>query len=77
MSAEIRLLKTQREQCRSSVLETLEEVTAEADDVVGIGIAILRPDGSINTCFSDCDNVAALLGAATLLQHRLLKATEE
>jgi hypothetical protein len=79
MVAEVRKLETSREVHRKSTIETIEEALrqAKAGEVIAVGIAVVRPLGSINTAFSDTDNCAALIGAAALLQHRIVVATEK
>lgn len=70
--------KSHRDLARLSSIEALQEALRQAKqgDVVAVGIAVVRPNGAINTSRSDTDDVARLLGAISLLQHRTLSATE-
>lgn len=78
MSADIRVLRTSRETSIKSVIATLEEALRQANEgeVVAVCLAVVRPDGSLNTAWSDADPVAPLLGGATLLQSRILAALD-
>lgn len=78
MPAELVDLRTAREECRASVIETLAEAMdrAVAGNIVAVAIAFVTPDGAINTSRSQSDNVGTLLGAVTLLQGRLLAKIE-
>lgn len=57
-----------------SAIKCLEGALEEArkGDVVAVAIAFVRPNGNINTSSSATYRGAALLGAATLMQHRIL-----
>lgn len=79
MPANLVLLETERAACCNSVIETLEEALAEAraGQIIAVGIAVVRPNGSINSSRSQTDNVAPLLGAMVLAQTRFTKAIED
>ncbi len=76
--AELRVLETKPQRAQQSVIDMLDEVRAEADagKVHSIAIAIVLPDGSVNTSRSAADNAPALLGALALAHSRLLKEME-
>lgn len=63
---------------KQSAIKTLEEALrqAKAGDVISVGIAVVRPSGSINASRSDTHDVGRLLGAISLLHHRTLTDTE-
>lgn len=71
----LRLVKKPR---NASVVSTLKAVRLDANqgNLSAIAVGIVRPDGSINTVFSDSDQAAAMLGSVSLLSHRLLSAVE-
>jgi translation elongation factor EF-1alpha len=70
--------KSHRDRARLSSIETLQEALRQAKqgDVVAVGIAVVRPTGAVNCSRSETDDVARLLGAVALLNHRTLVATE-
>lgn len=78
MSADIKVLHTSREASIKSVIGTLEEALRQANegDVVAVCLAVVRPDGALNTAWSDANPVAPLLGGVSLLQSRLLSALD-
>lgn len=72
-------LKTGRDECVQSVIDTLEECLADAKDgrIVAVALAVVRPDGSINTSRSISDDVGRLLGAMSLAQARMTRQVDE
>lgn len=73
---EIHVLETERGLCKQSVVEMLEEALRQArddDDVVAVAIAVVRPDGAVNGCFSQSDVGPTLLGALEMLKGRLVR----
>ena len=77
--AELHALKTLLDSDKESVIETLEEALkqARAGDVQAITIAVVRPNGSLNTSWSNNSNVSPMLGATLLLQHRLMRQLDD
>jgi len=77
--AEIHTLKTLLDQDKESVIELLETALKEAraGEIQAIAVAIVRPSSALNTAWSDNSNVSPLLGAALLLQHRLMRSLGE
>ena len=76
---EIIPLITERDIVHQSVIETLEAALIEAreGEIIGIALGVVRPDLSINTSWSQTDGIGPLLGASSLLHHRLLMALED
>lgn len=75
MSAELKVFESRALLDNRSVIETLETALeqARAGDIRSIAIAVVRPSGSCNAAWSDCNDVAApLVGAVALLQKRLI-----
>lgn len=74
MTATLVPLETHRSEFRASVLRTLAEVIADAEagNIVGVAIAVVRPNMAINVAISECDNAGAMLGSVALLQSRVL-----
>ena len=75
MSAKLIPLKPHLERDQESAINTLKAILDQAVEgrVSGVGIAIVRPHGGIDTTFSGTQQGPALVGAITLLQHRILK----
>lgn len=71
-------LKTERAAINEAAIELLEKALAEvrAGEIIAIGIAVVRADGSMNCGFTRSDVAAAMLGATTLLQHQVLMNLE-
>jgi orotidine-5'-phosphate decarboxylase len=78
MSADIKLLQTPRAEITRSVVEMLEAALADAKrgDIAAAALAIVRPNGAMNTAWSDMDPVAPLLGAVALLEARLCQVLD-
>lgn len=72
--AEILSLITERDVCRSSVIETIEKALQQAKDgeILAVGLAVVRPDHAVCTSWSQTDVVGTLLGAVTLLQKKMV-----
>jgi hypothetical protein len=72
-------LTTRPAEVCASVVETLEEVLAEAraGDITAVAIAIVRPNGAINSTTSETDDVGTLLGAITLMQGRVTRECDD
>lgn len=75
---ELRVLETAPQRMSASVIETLEKVLEDAREgnVTAVGIAVVRPNGTVNTAFSQSDQAGALLGSVSLLQARMINAVE-
>ena len=74
MPADVHALVTGRDEIKASVVRTLRDALeqAETGEIVAVAIAVVRPNGSINTSTSDADPVAPLLGAVDVLHARIL-----
>lgn len=58
--------------CLRSVMDE-----AKAGDVSSVAVAVVRPNGFINAMFSESDNAPGMMGAVSLLQHRLIRQAED
>lgn len=79
MAADLRVIETDRAACRASAVETLEAALADARDgrVVAVAVAVVRPQGGVNVAWSRSDDLGRLLGAASVLQHKLAASQSE
>lgn len=80
MVAEVEQFKPADELNKQSVVKTLEELTksAVAGEISAIVIGIVRPDGALNTEWSESNRSAAqMLGASSLLLYRLNKYLDD
>lgn len=61
-----------------SAVETLEVALAQAraGEIASIAIAVVRPNGAVNTAFSATTEAARLMGAVALLQRRVIENVE-
>lgn len=66
--------KTVNMECVDILREWL--IAAEAGNVVGIAIAIVEPDGKCVTTSSASNHFQAVLGALSILQHRMIALSE-
>jgi hypothetical protein len=75
MTAKLHVLRTTAVTDRESVVRTLEKMLQHAREghVQGVAVAWVGATGRVNTTWSDSD-AAAMLGAVSLLQSRLLDA---
>ena len=73
------VISSDRDQDNQSAIETLEAALREAraGRVSAVAIAIVRPNGHINTSSSATVRGPALLGCTILMQHRVLEKMEE
>jgi hypothetical protein len=78
MTENIHLVRTIKTEINESVIEVLDALMASAKEgkIVAIGAAVIRPDGCMNSTFSQSDNAAQLLGAIQLLSYRVLESLE-
>lgn len=78
MSAKL-LVVEPRAEMDKSVIETLAEALKQAKEgrVCAVGIALVRPNGAVNTCNSETDRGPALLGAIEILKIRTLHGMDE
>jgi hypothetical protein len=76
---EIHQFKTEKDMDRETVLEVLEELTkiAKEGKLDALGVACVLSNGHISAAFSETVEGARILGAATLLQSRILKAMDD
>jgi hypothetical protein len=74
---EVVQLKPVADKEKESTIEVLEEMIKQAREghIQSVGIAVLRPDGSTGTAWSDA-TASGLLAAISLLNHRLIKAID-
>jgi len=74
----VRVLETEQDLDRKSVVETLEFALAEAKDglIRGVALAVVRPDLALNTSWSDSNSAAPLVGAVALLQKRIVESLD-
>ncbi len=75
---EIRLFKTEKDMDRETVLEVIEELmkVAKEGKIDALGVACVLDRGHISAAFSETTEGARLLGAAALLQARVMAALE-
>lgn len=66
-------LVTRPKLVNEDVIKRLEEALemAHAGRLAGVAVAYVTNDGASGTGFSRCESHARLLGAVTLLQHRI------
>lgn len=66
-------LATERSRSNQQVIDQLEAALAEAKngEIVGLGLAVVRPGNHVNCGFTDFDCAGLLLAAVALLQSRL------
>jgi hypothetical protein len=78
MADNIHLVRTVQTEINESVIEVMEKLMEEAKEgkIVAIAAAVIRPDGCMNSTFSQSDNAALLLGAIQLLSFRVLESLE-
>lgn len=78
MSENVHLVRTIKTEINESVIEVMEKLMeeAKAGKIVAIAAAVIRPDGCMNSTFSQSDNAALLLGAIQLLSFRVLESLE-
>lgn len=67
-------LKTRSDEVNQSVVETLESAleAAKQGKLVAVAIAGVMPDGSAFTSGSASDCMPGLLGALSIMEHRML-----
>lgn len=67
-------LETQRTRSNQQVIDQLETALAEAKngEIMGLGLAIVRPGNHVNCGFTDFDVAGLLLAAVALLQARVM-----
>lgn len=70
---ELRVVETHRERTQKAAVEMLAQALQEAreGDVAGVAIVLVRPGGSVDTTWTQCYSVAALLGGVSLLGAEL------
>jgi hypothetical protein len=66
-------LITKTNEAQEDVIYRLEQALemAKAGTMVGVGIAYVTNKGTIGTGFSRCENGGMLIGACSLLSHRV------
>jgi hypothetical protein len=76
--ADIVNFKGERQKSNEDVIHLLEQVLEEAKEgrIVAVGLAVVRPSSNVNCCFTDFDNAGLLMGAAAMLQARLIANLE-
>jgi hypothetical protein len=74
----VHLVRTAKTEIDESVMGVLDELMKEAKEgrLAAIAVAVIRPDGCMNSTFSNSDKAAMLLGAVQLLSSRLLASLE-
>lgn len=74
------VIETGTDKAKANVVEYLEDALAQAKDgkIIAIGLAVVRPGGGINVGHTGTDRSAlgSLLGAATLMAHRIVSRIE-
>jgi len=67
------------EECKKDAIEILEQALkeAQAGKIACCGVAVVRPNGGINSASSDTNDCGRLLGAVSLLHYRLLEQTDD
>jgi hypothetical protein len=78
VTAKLRVLDTRRSECRRSVVATLEKALEQAKDgeVVAVALAVVRPDMTTETAWSEVDALSALIGGVARLSVKLIATVE-
>lgn len=73
--AEVTSLKTAKTRAQEDALRVLEIALADAQagEIEAVAIAVVRPDGAANACWSTAENTITLLGSVDLLRGRIVK----
>jgi hypothetical protein len=74
--AKLLVVETSLDRAQKAAVEQLSQVLQEAreGDVAGVAIAIVRPGGTVDTAWTNCYSVAALMGSVALLGAELSAA---